>query len=71
MVDDKCYYTHLAPSAELMSMFRRRRDNQIMGLELLSISLGLCTFENLIRGLYATLKCRSQGKLKSCGKAFS
>ena len=45
MVDDKCYYTHLAPSSELMSMFRRRRDNQIMGLELLSISLGLCTFE--------------------------
>ena len=50
MVDDKCYYTHMAPSSELMSMFRRRRDNQIMGLELLSISLGLCTFENLIRG---------------------
>ena len=50
MVDDKCYYTHMAPSSELMGMFRRRRDNQIMGLELLSISLGLCTFENLIRG---------------------
>ena len=26
------------------------------------------TFENLIRGLWATLKSRSQGTLKSCGK---
>jgi len=50
MVDDKCYYTHMAPTPELMSMFRRRKDNQIMGLELLSISLGLHTFENLIKG---------------------
>ena len=49
-IDSECYYTDFAPTAELTAMFRCRKDNQIMGLELLSISLGLCTFENLIRG---------------------
>ena len=48
--DDNCFVTHYAPPAEILAQFRRRRDNQIMGLELLSISLGLCTFEHLIRG---------------------
>ena len=49
-VDNKCCFTHLKPPASLLECFRRRGDNQIMGLELLSISLGLCTFSDLIRG---------------------
>ena len=48
--DDNCFFTHFVPPAELMAQFRRRKDNQIMGLELLSISLGLSTFERLIQG---------------------
>ena len=49
IMDDKCYFTHYVPPAEVVNGFRRRNDNQIMGLELLSISLGLCTFADLIR----------------------
>ena len=33
-----------------MKKFQRRGDNQIMGLELLSISLGLWSFQNLLQG---------------------
>ena len=50
LLEDKCYFTHLEPPEYLLEKFKRRRDNQIMGLELLSISLGLSTFDELIRG---------------------
>ena len=50
IIDGRCCFTEYAPPGQLMSQFRRRRDNQIMGLELLSISLGLCTLEALIVG---------------------
>ena len=50
LIDNKCYFTHYVPPAAVVNGFRRRSDNQIMGLELLSISLGLCTFADLIRG---------------------
>ena len=33
-----------------MALFTRRRDAQIMGLELLSITLGLQTFKELLHG---------------------
>ena len=49
-VGDRCCFTEYAAPTEIVRSFRRRRDNQIMGLELLSISLGLCTFAELIRG---------------------
>ena len=39
--DEECFYTDLVPSPQLMAAFKQRRDNQIMGLELLAISLGL------------------------------
>ena len=48
--EEGCFYTHLKPGGELLSMFKPRRDNQIMGLELLSISLGMATFEHLLTG---------------------
>ena len=38
-------YTNMKPSDDTLKLFTRRRDNQIMGLELLSISLGLTTFK--------------------------
>ena len=50
LLEDKCYFTHLEPPVYLLEQFKSRRDNQIMGLELLSISLGLSTFNELIRG---------------------
>ena len=49
-VDNRCCFTHFRPPTPMLDMFKRRRDNQIMGLELLSISLGLCIFSELIRG---------------------
>jgi hypothetical protein len=49
-IDGRCCFTDYKPPEELVNKFRRRRDNQIMGLELLSISLGFCTFEQLIEG---------------------
>ena len=50
LLDGKCYWTHLAVSEECLAFFRAREDKQIMGLELLSISLGMCTFEQLLCG---------------------
>ena len=47
--DNECFVTHMEVPWQLLQQFKHRRDNQIMGLELLSISLGLCTFEHLIR----------------------
>ena len=34
----------------MLVLFRALEDKQIMGLELLSISLGMCTFEHVLRG---------------------
>ena len=46
----KCTFTHMTPSAAVLEMFRCRMDNQIMGLELLSISLGLESFKRELHG---------------------
>lgn len=47
--EEGCLYTAFCPTEQMMQLFKRRGDNQIMGLELLSISLGLCTFEKYLR----------------------
>ena len=49
-VDGVCYWTHVAPCSSVTARFKPRNDQQIMGLELLSISLALCTFEAMLRG---------------------
>ena len=49
-IDGECLWTHMAPPQQVMCRFRARGDNQIMGLELLAISLGLSTFERRPRG---------------------
>ena len=43
-------YTDVAPPEPLLRLFKERRDNQIGGLEVLSIALGLATFEPLLSG---------------------
>ena len=48
--DGRIQWTHMAPPRETLERFRNREDNQIMGLELLAISLGLSTFEPLLVG---------------------
>ena len=47
--DGQIWFTHMAVTDSDLSRFKRRADNQIMGLELLSISLGLSTFEDKLR----------------------
>jgi len=44
-----------------MKYFASRSDQQIMGLELLAISLGLCTFEHLLRGRNVVVHCDNTG----------
>ena len=45
--DRKMYYCDMEPPSHLMESFRPRRDNQIMGLELLAISLGISNLANV------------------------
>ena len=59
--DDAAFYTDLVPSHQLMEAFRHRRDNQIMGLELLAISLGLSSFERLLAGRNVIIHCDNSG----------
>lgn len=48
--DGQAAYCDEEPSAKVMSCFRRRGDNQIMSLELLSIAYGISSFEEVLRG---------------------
>ena len=48
--DGEVYYTDIAPPASLMESFKERADNQIMGLEIASIALGISTFATMIEG---------------------
>ena len=43
-IDGETFFTDWEPPPELMRLFEVRRDNQIMGLELLAIALGFSTF---------------------------
>ena len=45
-LDGKLLFTHRAPPCDIIQHLRSRSDKQIMGLELLSIALGLSTFSN-------------------------
>ena len=44
-VDGETLFCDLAPEQAVLDCFRKRKDNQIMSLELLSIALGLSSFE--------------------------
>ena len=51
-MDGQCGWTHMAVDQHVRESFRmqQRQDNQIMGLELLAISLGFCTFSDKLKG---------------------
>ena len=65
----QCWWTHLAPPESVLSSFRSRNDNQIMGLELLAISLGMCSFEWLIAGRIARGVLKSHAYPRYCLQA--
>ena len=50
MVDGRIEYADEEPSKEVMRQFKRRGDNQIASLELLSIAFGFSTFARELRG---------------------
>ncbi len=54
-------FTHMDPPAELMNAFQRRADSQIMGLELLAISLGMSVFEKEMTGRSTVIHCDNTG----------
>ena len=58
---DECHWTHMEPPAKVLAQFRPRKDNQIMGLELLAISLGMSTFEERLRGRTVIIHCDNKG----------
>jgi hypothetical protein len=60
-VDGRCLWTHMVPPPAVLKHFRRRRDNQIMGLELLGISLGLCSFQSELAGRKVVVHCDNSG----------
>ena len=50
LIDGCCEYADMEPQTHTMEQFKRRGDNQIASLELLSIAFGLSTFEEKLRG---------------------
>ena len=59
--DGLWYWTTMVAPPSLLESFRHREDNQIMGLELLAITLGLGTFEELLRGRRIVVHCDNRG----------
>ena len=67
LVGDQCYYTYFAPPAYLFGMVRRRRNKQVIGFELLFMSLGLSTLAELILGCNVGVHSDSTGSVcNSC-----
>ena len=66
LIDGECHWTHMEVSGQLQGMFVNRADNQIMGLELLGVSLGMSTFEKLLWGRRVIAHCDNRGAEVSC-----
>jgi hypothetical protein len=61
IVDGKHYYTDWAPDEAMLQMFSKRNDNQIMGLEILAVVVGICTFAKLLKGRSVKAYCDNVG----------
>ena len=59
--DGQRTFTHMKPPAAVLEQFKRRKDNQIMGLELLAISLGLSTFQEQLSGRKVVIHSDNSG----------
>ena len=56
-----CLWTHMEVPAEVLRQFQQRRDSQIMGLELLAISLGMSSFEDRLKRRAVVIHCDNSG----------
>ena len=61
VADGQAFFTLMKVTPMLLDFFRRRRDQQIMGLELLAISLGLSTFHELVVNRNVVIHCDNRG----------
>ena len=61
VADGQAFFTLMKVTPMLLEFFRRRRDQQIMGLELLAISLGLSTFHELVVNRNVVIHCDNRG----------
>ena len=50
ILDGQTFYSDMEPEPEVMHLFQRRGDGQIMSLELLSIAFGMDTFAEQLQG---------------------
>ena len=48
-------------TTQMLGLFRRRRDKQIMGLELLAVSMGLSTFRDMLAHRNVIIYCDNRG----------
>ena len=60
-LDGQVKWAHMAPGEDTLRHFRRRSDQQIMALELLAISLGLGTFQELLQNRKVVVHCDNTG----------
>ena len=67
-IDDTCFWTHLPVPQDIQAFFKAREDNQIMGLELLAISLGLSSFEHLLKRRRVVVHSDNTGSEAACKK---
>ncbi|CAK0791693.1 unnamed protein product, partial [Prorocentrum cordatum] len=68
-IDGKILFTEYAPDAALMRNFKRRRDGQIMGLEVLAVALGLSSFEERLAGRALEVFSDNSGAERSVARA--
>ena len=61
LLDGGVWHTALDAPAEVVNCFQLRADKQIMGLELLAISLGLSTFGQWLQGRRVVVHCDNSG----------
>ena len=61
LIDGQCPWTHAPLESRFMQHFRRRRDKQILGLELAAIGLGLSTFAEELAGRSIIAHCDNSG----------
>jgi len=61
LIDQHRLYCHMPVPKALSEFFYSRRDNQIMGLELLAITMGLMSFKEYIRGRKLIVHCDNTG----------
>ena len=63
-------YTDVEPSCELLHSFKQRNDKQIMGLEVLSVALGLCSFGDTLRGKHVRIYSDNTGAESAIQKGY-